>query len=69
MVQKLLYLAAIITVAYSDCCTETDGSFEEKCNGSMTIDCHVKHYGIYCCDKKVQRAITKFATDSDKLVK
>ena len=69
MAQKLIYLAAIITVAYCDCCTESDISFEEKCSGSMTVDCHVKHYGIYCCDTRVQRAIKRFATDSDKLVK
>ena len=70
MLQNFFCLAAIITVAYSDCCTDSDISISgEKCDDNNTIECHMKHYGIYCCNTDVTEAIEKFANISNKIVR
>ena len=67
MLQKILYLAAITTVVYSDCCTKNISKGE--CDDNDTIDCHMEHYGIYCCNTDVTEAIEKFANISNKIVR
>ena len=69
MLQNLLYLAVIITVAYSDCCPRTK-IFKAQilCTDDSDIECHMKHYGIYCCNSNVNSAIKRFADISDEIV-
>ena len=62
MLQNLLYLAVMITVVYSDCCDRTI-IFETPilCTDNNDIECHMKHYGIYCCNSNVKSAMKRFA--------
>ena len=62
MLQNLLYLAVIITVVYSDCCLKTD--INERpvlCTDENDIECHMRYYGIHCCNSNVQSAIKQFS--------
>ena len=62
MLQNLLYLAVIITVVYSDCCPKTKiNKTPILCTNKNDIECHMKHYGIYCCNSNVNSAIKRFA--------
>ena len=63
MLQNLFYLAVTITVVYSDCCT----IFNPLCSDG-DIECHIKHYGIHCCNHHVQKAMKLFADVSGKIV-
>ena len=57
---------------YSDCCTlsdETIKSNKGNCDADNTIECHVKHYGIYCCDDNVKKAMRLYADISSKIVR
>ena len=69
MLQNLLYLTVIITVAYSDCCprTEVDKTLV-KCTNNSDIECHMKYYGIHCCNSNVKSAIKRFADISVEIV-
>ena len=73
MLQRLLCLAVTITVVYSarDCCTESDSTYEvtQKCNNTMDKECHLKNYGVYCCNENVTIAIGAFADDAEYTVR
>ena len=72
MLQKLFCLAFTISVVYSDCCTESDGKYSESqaiCNNRMDKECHLKNYGVYCCNDSVEIAIGAFAKDAGKTVR
>ena len=64
MLQNLLYLAVTITVVYSDCCTLT----EPLCSSDEDIECHIKQYGIHCCNDNVTMALGPFADIFIKIV-
>ena len=68
MLQNLLYLAVIITVVYSDCCPKSLFETEVLCTDNSDIECHMKHYGIYCCNSNVVNAIKRFADISVEIV-
>lgn len=69
MIQQLLCLAIAFTVVYSDCCTKHHSQFESKCNTTDNIECHLKNYGIHCCNEAVKAEIRSFAIkDSFKIV-
>ena len=62
MLQMLFCLTVIITTACSDCCT--DNQTKAKCGDKTDIRCHLKYYGIHCCNEKVKNSIALFANDS-----
>ena len=65
MLQTLLCLTVIITAVYGDCCNT-----ESKCGGKRDdVDCHLKHYGIHCCNSDVKDNIALFADDSYRIVR
>ena len=65
MLQILFCLAVIITAVYSDCCIN-----KSKCgNETDDVDCHLKNYGIYCCNESVKDSIALFADDSLRIVR
>ena len=77
MLQDLLYLAVIITVVYSDCCTKLKSCkigdkdcdiANPPCSNESDVDCHMEHFGIHCCNSGVQKAIVLFADLSGKIV-
>jgi len=55
---------AIITTVYSDCCNET----AILCTNE-DVDCHLKKYGIHCCNAEVKNSIGLFAIHSVKIVR
>ena len=62
MLQNLLYLSVIITVVYSDCCPKTKtNETPVLCTNESDIECHMTHYGIYCCNSNVESAMKRFA--------
>lgn len=69
MLQKLFCLAVTISVVYSDCCTESDRSRKAMCNNTMDKECHLKNYGVYCCNDNVETAIGAFARNATKTVR
>ena len=72
MLQKVFCLAVTITVVCSDCCTESDGEYDEsqaKCNNTMDKECHLKHYGVYCCNENVKTVIGEFVKDANNAVR
>ena len=64
MIQILFCITVIITTVYSDCCT--DNPTEAKDN--TDIYCHLKYYGIHCCNKMIKDSIALFVDDSNKIV-
>ena len=66
MMQIVVCLTVIITTVYSDCCT--DNQIEAKCSDNTDIYCHLKYYGIHCCDDKVKDSIALFVSDSYTIV-
>ena len=65
MLQILFCLTVIITAVYSECCPN-----ESKCgNKTNDVDCHLKNYGIYCCNRNVKDSIALFANDSHRTVR
>ena len=64
MLQILLYLMAILTTVYSDCCAPNDLNCSKD-----DVDCHLKKYGIYCCNENVNINTGLFANDSVKIVR
>ena len=39
------------------------------CNNRMDKECHLKNYGVYCCNDSVEIAIGAFAKDVGKTVR
>ena len=70
MLRILFCLMFIITVVYSDCCTKDETTINEgECDADDTMECHLKHYGIYCCNKNVETAMGSYADISSKIVR
>ena len=64
MLKIFFFLMAIITTVYSDCCETAN-----LCSNEDDVNCHLKNYGIYCCNDDVKQSIALFANDSNKIVR